>query len=223
MDNIDIDISLIITNYNRAEFIDRAIRSCLHQLILRRNIEVIVVDDASDDGSLEVLQEFSKDVKIIVNDTNKGVAYCSNIGLLNARGKYWMRVDSDDFLNDYACAFMSAVLDENEEIHYVYCDHFRVDTRGVKISKIRRDTEKVLFEHGAGIMFRTGVLKEVEGYDESLRNCEDYDLLYRLKKRQFKGFYIPIPLYRYYIHGRNITLTPDREKFRKIVEAKHGI
>ena len=118
---------------------------------------------------------------------------------------------------------MAALLDENPDIAFVYCDHYRVDKRGFKTSKVRLDNEDALFAHGAGIMFRTSVLKEIEGYDESLRNCEDYDLLLRLRKQGHKGYYLPIPLYRYYIHGENITLQADRQTFRQIVEKKHGI
>ena len=221
--NLKVDFTLVITNYNKARFIDRAIRSCLMQLVFRRNTEILVVDDASTDNSLHIIQEFSKDVRLFLNDTNRGVAYASNLALANAQGRYWMRVDADDFLNMYACAFMANVLDENDDIDFVYCDHYRVDVHGVKISKVRLDNDKALYEHGAGVMFRTDVLRKIGGYDETLRNCEDYDLLYRLKKAGHKGHYLPVPLYRYYIHGNNITLSTEREVFWKIVEAKHGI
>ena len=69
-----VDFTLVITNYNKARFIDRAIRSCLMQLIFRRNIEIIVVDDASTDNSLHIVNEFKNDVRLLVNETNKGVA-----------------------------------------------------------------------------------------------------------------------------------------------------
>jgi glycosyltransferase involved in cell wall biosynthesis len=218
-----IDISLVITNFNRARFLDRAIRSCLSQLILRRYIEIIVVDDYSTDDSSAVIGEFENEVRVFKNEKNLGVAASSNIALAEARGTYWMRVDADDFLNAHACAFMMSVLDENSETSYVYCDHFRVDQRGAKIEKIRLNNEQTLYEHGAGILFRTQALRDIGGYDESLRNCEDYDLLLRLKQSKYTGFYLPVPLYRYYIHGENITLSRDRDIFRKIVEAKHGV
>lgn len=219
----DVEFTLVVTNFNRAQFIDRSIRSCLVQLILGFRHEVIVVDDASTDNSLDIIQEFSNDVRLFTTDANRGVAHASNIGLENARGRYWMRVDADDFLNMYACAFMGLILDENEAVDFVYCDHYRVDTRGVKISKVRLNNEQALLEHGAGVLFRTDRLRDIGGYDESLRNCEDYDLLYRLKEKGRKGYYLPVPLYRYYIHGENITLDTSRAEFRKVVEKKHGI
>ena len=218
-----IDATLVITNYNCAQYIDRAIRSCQAQLVQQRRLEIVVVDDHSIDESLNVIGEFGDEVRLAVNPVNCGVAYSSNVGLKMARGKYWMRVDADDFLNAYACAFMCALLDENPQFAFVYCDHFRVDRRGHKIDKIRLESERTLFDHGAGVLFRTEVLREIGGYDETLRNCEDYDLLLRIRETGHVGHYLPLPLYRYYIHGKNMTLADDRETFRKIVEQKHGL
>jgi len=217
-----VHFSLVITNYNRSQFIDRAIRSCMMQVIFRRQIEIIVVDDASTDDSINIIREFSNDVRLIRRSENQGVAAASNIGLENSRGEYWMRVDSDDFLNTHACAFLGSILDENPEIDFVYCDHHRVDVRGVKISRVRLDNDEALFEHGAGVLFRTALLREIGGYDATLRNAEDRDLLMRLRARGARGYYLPVSLYRYYIHGDNISLGADRETYKAIVADRHG-
>ena len=217
------DFSLVITNYNRGRFIDRAVRSCLNQYLLRKTVEVVVVDDSSNDDSLKVLREFKSDVKLIELKKNKGVANASNVGLTNSNARYWMRVDADDYLSAEACLHMGAILDNNPDYDFVYCDHIRVDVRGFREAYIRLDTEKKLFEHGAGVLFRKSRLVDIGGYDESLRNAEDYDLLLRLKRCGSKGFYLPVPLYRYYIHGDNITLSSEREVYWSKVNEKHSI
>jgi len=215
--------SYIILNHNRAEFIERAIRSCLGQLFFRKEFEIIVIDDNSTDNSLEIISEFKNEIKLIKNKKQKGVGYCSNQALDLAKGKYWMRVDSDDFLNAYSGPISSMILDDNPDISFVYSDYFKVDVRGVKIEKIKLDSEKKRLEYGAGVNFRKSVLNDVNGYDSSLQNCEDYDLFLRLKKLNYKGFYLPIPLYRYYIHGKNITLKKQREIIKRKVIARHEI
>ena len=92
------DISLIILNYNLSQFVSRAIRSCLAQIIFRKNIEIIVVDDNSTDDSLKIINEFNNDITLIKNTSNKGVGYSSNQALKKSKGKFWMRVDADDFI-----------------------------------------------------------------------------------------------------------------------------
>jgi len=215
------DFTLVITNYNREQFIDRAIRSCLMQMILRRTVEIILVDDASTDGSIEIVREFGNEVRVFRQEVNQGVAAASNVGLEHAQGRYWMRVDSDDFLNAHACAFLGSILDENPDIDFAYCDHHRVDVRGVKISRVRLDNDEALYEHGAGVLFRTESLREIGGYDASLRNAEDRDLLMRLRAQGVKGYYLPVSLYRYYIHGDNISLGDDREAYKTLVTDRH--
>ena len=111
----------------------------------------------------------------------------------------------------------------NEEFDYVYGDHNRVDVRGLKVEKVQLNTEKKLYEHGAGILMRVSTLRSINGYDEGLRNCEDYDLLLRMQKHGSVGYYLPLPLYRYYIHGNNMTLNSEREMYWKVVDDKHGI
>ena len=152
--------TFVILNHNRAKFIDRAIRSCLGQLYFRKNFEVIVVDDNSSDNSLKIISEFKKDIKLIKNNRRMGVGFCSNQALKISRGKYWMRVDSDDFLNSMAGPFTSMILDENKNISFVYNDYFKVDIKGAKIEKICLDNDETRFEYGAGVNFRTSILKE---------------------------------------------------------------
>ena len=74
-------ISLIITNFNRMKFLARSIRSCLGQIIHRREIEIILVDDASDDDSKIVWSEFTDSIKIIERSKNGGVVLQVMMGL----------------------------------------------------------------------------------------------------------------------------------------------
>ena len=219
----EVKFSLVITNYNRAEFLARSIRSCLLQLILHQKIEVLIVDDGSTDGSKAVLNEFNDEVDIISLETNQGVAAASNVGLKHAKGKYWMRVDADDYLSMHACAFMGAVLDNNDDIGFVFGDHIRLEDQGTDKERVSLADEETLFEHGAGVLFRTEILRSIGGYDESLLNCEDRDLLYRMKRSGVVGYHIPVPLYRYYIHGKNISRNVDRRYYKEIVESKNDV
>ena len=96
----------------------------------------------------------------------------------------------------------------------------RVNEIGNRESLVRLDTSEKLYQHGAGILFRKEMLYRVNLYDTSIRNAEDYDLLIRLNKAKIKGFYLPVPLYRYYIHGANMTLNNDRNQSVQNVKRK---
>lgn len=215
-------ISIIITNYNRAAYVARAIRSCLDQLIFGKIIEIIVVDDCSTDDSLEVLTHFQNLVTLVRHRTNKGVAAASNTGLRHASGEYFMRVDADDYLNRDAINFMSRLLDENEAFDFVYSDLLRVTEEGYLIEKISLKETSALLEHGAGVLFRRSLVDKVGWYDESLTNCEDYDFLARIL-RVGKGHYIPIAFYRYYMHQTNLSKHPERQALKEKVRQRHGI
>ena len=216
-------VSIIIANYNRCKFLDRAIRSCFDQSNSRDiEIEVVVVDDGSTDDSLKLLTTFEDSIKLIKHENNLGVAAASNTGIKACKGDFVMRLDSDDFLSKYSIQILAEILMSNNEYAFVYSDHFRVDEKGFKVEKKKIITDEDLFEHGAGVLFRKKVFNEIGFYNETLKNCEDYDLLIRIVKK-FKGFHVPIPLYRYYIHGNNISLKEDRKKFKELVKKKYEI
>lgn len=216
-------VSLVITNFNKGHVVQRAIRSCLNQILLREYVEVIVVDDGSSDNSCSVISEFGPEVKFVALRENFGVAYASNVGLHQANGDFWMRVDADDFLSAQACAFMGGVLESNPDFGYVYADHIRIDDAGRKVELVKLNSKERLFNHGAGVLFRTQLLKDVGGYDEALQNAEDYDLLIRIMKSGANGFRIPVALYRYYLEGSNLSKMNSRKSAVENVRSKHGM
>lgn len=120
-----IETSVIITNYNNSKYIGRAIRSCLKQTLSKDKFEIIVVDDCSTDDSREVI--LAHKVTPIFLEKNGGVANASNVGIKQALGKYIIRVDSDDYINENTLLFLSEVLNWNSDIGFVYSDHLRVD------------------------------------------------------------------------------------------------
>lgn len=90
-------ISVILPTYNRKNTIKRAIDSVLNQTY--KNIELIIVDDASSDGTLEfVSRQYGEDERItyIINEENLGPSGARNVGVANAKGSWIAFQDSDD-------------------------------------------------------------------------------------------------------------------------------
>lgn len=91
-------VSIIIPCYNREHYISDAIDSCLRQTY--KNIEIIVVDDGSSDGSVDLIKSKYGHKVHLLEQKNKGSASARNTGLLSANGEFVIFLDSDDWLSD---------------------------------------------------------------------------------------------------------------------------
>lgn len=92
-------ISVIVPIYNTAQYLDRCISSLVNQTI--KDIEIILVDDGSQDASLNICQTWAKEDKriIVIKQENSGVSAARNKGLAYAEGEYILLLDSDDWLS----------------------------------------------------------------------------------------------------------------------------
>ena len=92
-DNDNKLLSIIIPAYNAGKKIDRCLGSIFK--VDSKFIEVIVIDDGSTDDTVNYLDKYSDEI-IVIRQSNKGVGYARNAGILEAKGKYIWFVDSDD-------------------------------------------------------------------------------------------------------------------------------
>ena len=112
-------ISVIVAAYNTEKYIQKCMDSLINQTY--KNIEIIVVDDASTDGTLKILESYKKKIKIIKNEENKGQAYARNRALEIATGEYIGFVDSDDYIDlNYYEEMMKQIKEEDSDL--AICD-----------------------------------------------------------------------------------------------------
>lgn len=98
------ELSIIITVYNKAEYVARCIESCINQddCELGKEYELVVVNDGSSDDSLNIIMGFSSSYRnyfTVVNQTNQGLSMARNNGRKYAKGKYIWFVDADDIIS----------------------------------------------------------------------------------------------------------------------------
>jgi GT2 family glycosyltransferase len=93
-------VSVIIPTYNRKNKLKACIESLLNQTYIW--IEIVVIDDCSTDGTIEMLENDFNSVKVLVNANNSGVAYARNKGFNSSTGEYICFVDSDNILKGNA-------------------------------------------------------------------------------------------------------------------------
>lgn len=212
MRNFKKDISIIIVNYNREKYLERCLRSCIDQIVFNKSFEIIFVDDGSTDLSLKIAQKYNSSIKIYSFKKNQGISKASNYAIKKSSGKYFIRVDSDDFINKHMIDSLMNILENNQNFAFVHCDHYRVDEYGFKEKLVRLNSKNKIKNHGAGILFNKKIFLKYGGYNNYLKEAEDYEIISKLMKNE-KYFYLPIPFYRYYIHKTNISHSGKRKKF----------
>ena len=211
-------ISVIIAAYNEEKFIGRTIRSLLNQNISQQSYEIIVINDNSSDKTQYALQLFEGDVRVINNTKKHGLAYSLNLGIKEARGKYVVRVDADDYVHAEYLKVLSEFLEQNKYMDAVACDYLLVDDEEKVLSRCNCLSEPI----GCGIMFRIENLIEIGLYDDEFLMHEDKELMLRLEKK-YKVHRIELPLYRYRKHEGNMSnnISSMKKNERKLNE-KHN-
>ncbi|HWO06969.1 MAG TPA: glycosyltransferase family A protein [Candidatus Paceibacterota bacterium] len=222
-----IKVSIVITCYNKERYVARAINSCINQDFPTDQYEIIVVDDGSTDNSRDTISLYEgfagyHFIRTTFLRKNRGPAHASNVGIKMARGEYVVRVDADDYIHKDFLRTMVDTLRWNPDIGFVYCDLIMVTGSGAPDQRVfARNTKSRLLNHGAGVMFRKSLLQELRGYDPSLRNCEDYELLLRLLKKN-SGYHLRLPYYRYFKEGSALsTKHAERRRLQKALRARH--
>jgi glycosyltransferase involved in cell wall biosynthesis len=200
------DISVVVTNYNYGKYVRRCLRSLLSQDLDRHRYEIIVIDDHSTDDSLRAMGAFSEagDIKVIVNKKNLGVGGSSRVGVDHSRGKYFVRVDADDYVQPAFLSMLYNFLRFCPDYVGVSCDYFVTDN-DERILSVQSFRENGL---ACGLMLRTSHLEIVGSYNKKKKLFEDKDLFRRLNRD--KVYHLPVPLYNYVKHGRSLTDRKER-------------
>jgi len=115
-------ISIIVPIYNSEKTLERCVRSIINQTY--KNLEIILINDGSNDNSLNICKDLKKiDDRIkIIDSKNEGVSSARNKGIENALGKYIMFADSDDYVSNVWCESLYSIVDDNNfSICNIYC------------------------------------------------------------------------------------------------------
>ncbi len=181
-------VSIIIPCYNRENYVSDAVNSALRQTY--SDIEIIVVDDGSTDTSVAVLRRFGDKIKLI-EQKNSGVNAARNVGFKVSKGEFIIFLDSDDWLSDDIVEKHIEATKKWPSVS-IYCtDSVFIDASG-KEGELTRcnwpdepDCPLSLFllnppPFPACELYRSSVVKNYDGYDESMRAFADSDLRLRI-------------------------------------------
>ena len=183
--------------YNGKKFLSKSIKSVLNQTYT--NYEFIIIDDASKDNSLELMNSYAlKDnrIKIIKNKTNIGLTKSLNKGISIAQGEFIVRQDGDDFFLPNHLEKLLFFFNNNPEYAFCGVNGFSIQNKKDLLNFFEfNDIRKNLlfrncFNH-AGIVIRKNIFEKYGKYDETYRYGQDYELWCRL-------------IYKYGLKGANL-------------------
>lgn len=203
-------INITIPAYNGvSRYLEQAITSALSQS-LAQEMELIVVDDASTDGTEQLVRRYPN-VRYVRRTQNGGQAAARNDGARLAKGEFLTFLDQDDLWEPTFLEETLAVLSKHPDAAVVHADGFQVTEHNEilhydaamkqtnSITQILRGGHDVAT---SGSLFRKTCFDAVGGYDEQLTIFEDIDLSIRLYQR-FPVIHLPKPLYRHRLYGHN--------------------
>ena len=219
-------VSVIMPSYNHEKFISTAIRSVLNQSF--SDFELIIIDDASQDNSKEIIKNFKeKDnrIRTIFHNKNKGIARTLNEGIDKAKGKFVAFLASDDVWTSNKLEYQLKILNNDENL-IVWSEGLIIDEEGAPTGELftqkyrnpkRRSGnifEELLkgnFIFGSSFIAKKENLKNFK-FNERFKYLNDWQYYVDLS-RKYKYYYIPKPLAMYRIHGGNTNL--DKEGYAR--------
>jgi GT2 family glycosyltransferase len=211
-------ISVVVTNYNGRRYL----HDCLSSLAAQTygDFEVIVVDNGSSDGSVELIRENFSQVKVISNRENLYFAGGTNVGIRAAKGDFILTLNNDTKADSHLIEYLAKAMEADTGVGMcaskILFPDGRINSTGICISRSgaawdrgmyapdcgQFDLEKEVFGPCAGAaLYRKAMLDEIGFFDEDFfLFMEDVDLAFRARLAGWKCTYVPQAMV-YHVHG----------------------
>jgi len=236
-------VSILVPNYNYARFLDQRLGSIERQTY--RDFEVILLDDASTDDSVQILKRFAREhhCQLVCNEHNSGNAFKQwNKGLNLATGQYVWIAEADDYADERFLETLVGRLEQNPECGLAYCNSSAVDASGhiidlvrptmydVDLTRWQRDfvgsgreecirylIRENTIQNASAVVFKRGLCDVVGGADESLQLASDWKFWASMLCVSDLAF-VAAPLNYFRTHGSSV-----RAKTRTWMQITEGL
>ena len=182
-------ITVVTPSYNQAQFLEKTITSVLNQGY--PNLEYMVIDGGSTDGSVEIIQKYADRLDYWVSEKDEGQSHAINKGFLRATGEILCWLNSDDYFLPGTLHLVAEQLREGTGCHALvgHCYVVYTDGRPDVLNEGRYTNHRKLLQfwqgyqmHQPAIFWRREVYEKVGLLDEDLHYIMDYDYWVRISK-----------------------------------------
>lgn len=183
-------VSVLMTVFNAEKYLAASIKSILAQTY--EAWELIIIDDASNDRSLEISKIYAQQdcrIRVIENSINKGQTACLNQGLREAQGLWIARQDADDLSHPKRLEEQWNFIQKNPEVKLIGCCGLIIDCHSQCIGLLDMPLSHQVIKWSlpllnpflhTGVFFHTEVARTLRGYNEQITIAQDYDLWVRM-------------------------------------------
>lgn len=220
-------VSVVIPVYNGEKFLSEAIESVINQTY--SNWEIIVVNDGSTDGSIDILSNYNRKLSwkfYVINQKNYGPSIARNRAITKAKGEYIAFLDSDDTWLPEKLKKQVEFLELNRNIVLVYSDCYIIDSNGsmeennyfYRTKPFKGKTLHNLLNNNfiptSTVILRRRILNDIGLFNIKFRISQDYDLWLRIAEKYTIDFLDePLAKYRFHTEGisRNVELMVNED------------
>ncbi|WP_067149399.1 glycosyltransferase family 2 protein [Pseudotamlana agarivorans] len=222
-------LSIIIPVYNAEKFIERCVDSILKQANdLNNNLEILIINDGSKDGSLELIKklEILHPVIKVLNQKNSGVGHTRNVGLSKSQGQYIWFIDADDFIDGSILKnIKKALIDHSPEV--VLLGYKSVNFEGEILSEVRYENrsfnrDEIIENHlytntvWSKVINRHIINTHNLQFNNNVSTAEDFDFSFRLLYYIKKVMTLSGTNYNYVINPNSISNIRSTKHLEKL-------
>ena len=185
----DEKFSILMANHNNGRYIQEAIESVLRQTY--DNWELVIVDDGSDDDSVEIIKRYlgNQRIKLFIHDKHLGCGATKRDCVAATTGEIFGELDPDDALDKEALEIMVKAHEDNPDYGFIYSNLHKCDEKLIPEGKYdwigENDSAKTNLLERRSSHFRTfkrSAYIKTSGYDQSLASAVDKDITYKLEE-----------------------------------------
>lgn len=214
--------SVIIPHKNIPKLLER----CLHSIPIREDIQIIVVDDSSNEDVIDIIEKlcYQTNAFLIKTTEGKGAGYARNVGLSKATGKWIIFADADDFFYEKAFSILDKYNETDNDVIYFYCDSRNNDTMVIDKDRVpaikkgieTKDYDLLRYKSSVpwGKMINHSIIKKYKLNFEEIIASNDIMFSVKLGFHAKKVGVVPETLYCVTTRTNSLYMNPSSEKMK---------